>query len=162
MSRGFVVTLVVMALLAVAAGAVVWDTRRDRKAAIVQSVSISSTTTTSIEPAGEAGNTEGVVAQGCRYGDAALAQVQQAQAAGPSALYADTPDVGYLVEIEQVTETSLTSSSAINKVAADAVSVRMTWDAMEPIGAPPVSTLLAQIQTVIGDCESMGLTTSLS
>ncbi len=161
MSRGFVVTLVVIALLA-AAGAVVLATRRDAQAVIAQSVSTSPTTTTSTVPTGEGGNAEGVVAQGCRYGDAALAQVQQAQAAEPSAVYADTPDVGYLVEIEEATETSLTSSSAINKVAADAASVRMTWDAMEPIGAPPISTLIAQIHTVISDCESMGLTTSLS
>jgi Flp pilus assembly protein TadB len=162
MSRGFVVALVVIALLAVAAGAVVWATRRDRQAAIVHSVTMISTTTTSINPTRQAGSAEGVVAQGCRYGDAALTQVQQAQPAGPSALYVDTPDVGYLVEIEQTTETSLTSSSAINKVAADAALVRTTWDAMEPIGAPPISTLIAQIQTVISDCESMGLTTSLS
>ena len=49
-----------------------------------------------------------IVAQGCRYGNEALAQVMQAQVS-PATLYANTPDVGYLVEIEQVTEASLTS-----------------------------------------------------
>lgn len=137
MNRWVVVTLAMIAMLAVAGA--------------VDLATMSS---------GESVNAEAVVAQGCRYGNAALAQVQQTQAA-PSVPYAATPDVGYLVEIEGATETSLTSSSAINQAAADAASVRIAWQDMVGVGAPQRSQILiAQIRTVINDCKTMGLRTS--
>jgi hypothetical protein len=163
-SRGFVVTMLVLVLVAIALAAVLLVRKHDQTetsgSATTTSLATPNTTTTA-PPAGGGASVQQVVAQGCRYGNEALAQVVQAQAS-PATLSANTPDVGYLVEIEEATEASLTSSSAINKIASDASSVRDTWDAMEPLGSPPVSTLIAQIQTVLADCQAMGLSTSLN
>ncbi len=163
MSRGFVVTMLVIVLVAAAVAAVLVVTKHDQTETSESATKTSLATpyTTSTAPPAGGASVQQVVAQGCRYGNEALAQVMQAQAS-PATLYANTPDVGYLVEIEEITEASLTPSSAINTIASNASSVRETWDAMEPLGSPPVSTLIAQIQTVIADCQAMGLSTSLN
>jgi hypothetical protein len=77
MSRGFVVTLLVIALLAVAADAVVWAIRSDRQPAIVQSVSIGSTTINSIEPTAKPATPKGSPLRVADTGTPHSTQVQQ-------------------------------------------------------------------------------------
>lgn len=106
--------------------------------------------------------TDDQIAGACGYGGGALVQLQGAQNAQPSQVYADTPQITYVIRLMYASGADVPSDSFVNKLGADAATLFNDWSALRRWNAPPVSKVVSDLETVLADCSSGGFPTGNS
>jgi hypothetical protein len=111
---------------------------------------------------GGPGLTDDQIEGACAYGGGALVQLQGAQGAPPAQVYADTPQITYVVRLSSASGPNIPSDSFVNKLGADATTLFNDWSALQRRNAPPVSKVVSDLQAVLNDCASGGFPTGNS
>jgi hypothetical protein len=111
---------------------------------------------------GAPGLNDGEIQAACGYGGGALVQIQGVQSESAPQVYADTPDITYVIRLSSASGPNIPSNSYVNKLGADSTTLFNDWSALQRFDPPAVSKVVSDLQTVLSDCASGGFPTGNS